>query len=308
MKRDITEFVARCPVCQQVKLEHQRPYGFLKPLPIPEWKWERITMDFVISYTAAKLAQVYIDKIVSLHGIPVSIVSDRGSVFTSRFWGSLQEAMGTRLDFSTAFHPQTDGHYHSSIEMAPYEALYGRKCRSPILSPMKGVIRFGKRGKLSPRYVGPYEIIERIGAVAYKLDLPPEMSQVHPVFHISMLRKYIADPSHVIQPQAVEVNEELSYEEQPVEIVDTQLRKLRTKEIPMVKVLSRNHSVEECTWETEADMRQRYPYLFLQDWYLYMRFGSKKGYSSTEIGPGTEFPWLCGTATVRRTVTVRTHS
>ncbi|XP_050217522.1 uncharacterized protein LOC126668360 [Mercurialis annua] len=132
------------------------------------------------------------------------------------------------------------------------------------VSPMKGVIRFGKRGKLSPRYVGPYEIIERIGAVAYKLDLPPDMSQVHPVFHISMLQKYIADPSHVIQPQAVEVNEELSYEEQPVEIVDTQLRKLRTKEIPMVKVLWRNHSVEECTWETEADMRQRYPYLFLQ--------------------------------------------
>ncbi|XP_050229089.1 uncharacterized protein LOC126678226 [Mercurialis annua] len=132
------------------------------------------------------------------------------------------------------------------------------------VSPMKGVIRFGKRGKLSPRYVGPYEIIERIGAVAYKLDLPPDMSQVHPVFHISMLRKYIADPSHVIQPQTVEVNEELSYEEQPVEIVDTQLRKLRTKEIPMVKVMWRNHSVEECTWETEADMRRRYPYLFLQ--------------------------------------------
>ncbi|XP_050227663.1 uncharacterized protein LOC126677201 [Mercurialis annua] len=324
MKRDIAEFVARCPVCQQVKLEHQRPYGFLQPLPIPEWKWERITMDFVISYTAAKLAQVYIDKIVSLHGIPVSIVSDRGSVFTSRFWESLQEAMGTRWDvYLPSVEFSYNNSYHSSIEMAPYEALYGRKCRSPIcwkevgetkltgaeiiqitsekvplikqrletafsrqksyadskrkeiefqvgdyvflkVSPMKGVFRFGKRGKLSPRYVGPYEIIDRIGAVAYKLDLPPDMSQVHPVFHISMLRKYIADPSHVIQPQTVEVNEELSYEEQPVEIVDTQLRKLRTKEIPMVKVLWRNHSVEECTWETEMDMRQRYPYLFLQ--------------------------------------------
>ncbi|XP_055961457.1 uncharacterized protein LOC126678232 [Mercurialis annua] len=232
----------------------------------------------------------------------------------------------------------TSGNY-TNIEMAPYEALYGRMCRSPIcweevrerkltgvdiiqiisekvplikqrlettfsrqksyadpkkkeiefqvgdyvflkVSPMKSVIRFGKRGKLSPKYVGPYEIIERIGAVAYKLDLPLDMSQVHPVFHISMLRKYIADPSHVIQPQAVEVNGELSYEEQPVEIVDTQLRKLRTKEIPMVKVLWRNHSVEECTWETEADMRQRYPYLFLQgpnkNRRVYERLGAAK--------------------------------
>ncbi|XP_050229269.1 uncharacterized protein LOC126678413 [Mercurialis annua] len=205
--------------------------------------------------------------------------------------------------------------------MAPYEALYGRKCRSPIcweevgerkltgaeiilitsekvpvikqrletafsrqksyadpkrrdlefqvgdfvfikVSPMKGVIRFGKKGKLAPRYVGPYEIVERVGAVAYKLALPADMSQVHPVFHISMLRKYISDPSHIIQSQSVEVNEELSYEEEPMQIIDTQVRKLRTKEIPMVKVLWRNHSVEECTWETESDMRKRYPYLF----------------------------------------------
>ncbi|XP_050233317.1 uncharacterized protein LOC126681805 [Mercurialis annua] len=166
--------------------------------------------------------------------------------------------------------------------MAPYEALYGRRCRSPIcweevgerkltgaeiiqvtskkvplikqrlnttfsrqksyadpkrkdiefqvgdyvflkVSPMKGVIRFGKKGKLSPRYV---------------------------------------DPSRIVQPQTAEVSEELTYEEKPVEIVDSQVRKLRTKEIPMVKVLWRNHSVEECTWETEDSMRQRYPYLF----------------------------------------------
>ncbi|XP_050238274.1 uncharacterized protein LOC126687759 [Mercurialis annua] len=129
---------------------------------------------------------------------------------------------------------------------------------------MKGVIRFGKKGKLAPRYAGPYEIIERIRMVAYKLALPSEMSQVHPVFHVSMLRKYIPDPHRIIQPQEVEIDEELSYEEEPVEIVDTQIRKLRSKEIPMVKVLWRSRTIEECTWETEADMRKRYPHLFAQ--------------------------------------------
>ena len=132
------------------------------------------------------------------------------------------------------------------------------------VSPMKGIIRFGKKGKLAPRYVGPYQIVERIGSVAYKLDLPQEMSQVHPVFHISMLRKYVPDPSRIIQPQVVDVSEELTYEERPVQIVDTQIRQLRTKRIPMVKVLWRSQSVEECTWETEEDMRQKYPYLFTQ--------------------------------------------
>ncbi|XP_050207532.1 uncharacterized protein LOC126656949 [Mercurialis annua] len=97
--------------------------------------------------------------------------------------------------------------------------------------------------------------------VAYKLALPPDMSLVHPVFHISMLRKCISDPCHVIIPQSVEIDRELSYEEQPVEIVDAQVRKLRSKEIPMVKVLWRNNSIEECIWETESDMRSRYPFL-----------------------------------------------
>ncbi|XP_048227271.1 junction-mediating and -regulatory protein-like [Ricinus communis] len=114
------------------------------------------------------------------------------------------------------------------------------------VSSMRGVMRFGKKGKLAPRYVGPFEIVDRIGEVAYKLDLPPNFSHVHPVFHISMLRKYISDPSHVLQPQYVEVSEDLTYEEQPVMIVDTQVRQLRSKVIPMVKVLWRNHSFEEC--------------------------------------------------------------
>ena len=287
-----------------------------------------------------------------------TIISDRGTQFTSRFWRALHEALGTRLDLSTAFHPQTDGQsertiqiledmlracvmdfgggwerylplaefaynnsYQASIQMAPFEALYGRKCRSPIgwfevgeskvlgpdlvqealekvklirerllsaqsrqkayadhrrrdlefsvgdqvflrVSPMKGVMRFGKKGKLNPRYIGPYEILERIGNVAYKLELPPELGGVHPVFHVSMLRKYLSDPSHAIQPQDVQLDKDLAYVETPVRILDRQVRKLRSKEVPLVKVAWGNHSQEEVTWEVEADMCQKYPLLF----------------------------------------------
>ena len=122
------------------------------------------------------------------------------------------------------------------------------------VSPMKGVIRFGKKGKLASRYIGLFEIRARVGEVAYRLVLPPELSRIHPVFHVSMLRKYIADPSHVLQPQAVEFSEDLTYEEFPVAIVDRQIRQLHTKEIPMVKVLWSNHTAEDYMWVTKAMM------------------------------------------------------
>ena len=130
------------------------------------------------------------------------------------------------------------------------------------VSPMKGVMRFGKKKKLAPRYIEPFEIRSRVGEVAYRLVLPPELSRIHPAFHESMLRKYIADPSHVLQPQAAELSENLTYEEFLVAIVDRQIRQLRTKEILMVKVLWSNHTAENCTWEIEAVMRGAYPYLF----------------------------------------------
>ena len=146
LKKDVVDYVSKCLTCQQVKAEHQKPSGKLQPLPIPEWKWERITMDFVVglprsrdgydsiwvivdrltksahflpvkaTYSVTKLAKLYVKNIVCLHGVPISIVSDRDSVFTSRFWQKLQEAMGTRLDFSTAFHPQTDGQSERTIQ------------------------------------------------------------------------------------------------------------------------------------------------------------------------------------------------
>ncbi|KAL4032934.1 hypothetical protein IC575_006017 [Cucumis melo] len=245
--------------------------------------------------------------------------------------------MGTRLDFSTAFHPQIVGerrtvledmlrrvlwnfsNYRATIGMAPFEAcanvvdpflwdevgeqrLMGpelvqstneaiQKIRSRMhtaqsrqksyadvrrkdlefevgdkvflkVAPMRGVLRFERRGKLSPRFVGPFEILERIGPVAYRLALPPSLSTVHDVFHVSMLRKYVPDPSHVVDYEPLEIDENLSYVEQPVEVLAREVKTLRNKQIPLVKVLWRNHRVEEATWEREDDMRSRYPELF----------------------------------------------
>ncbi|TYJ96313.1 pol protein [Cucumis melo var. makuwa] len=129
------------------------------------------------------------------------------------------------------------------------------------VAPMKGVLRFERRGKLSPRFVGPFEILERIGPVAYRLALPPSLSTVHDVFHVSMLRKYVPDPSHVVDYEPLEIDENLSYVEQPVEILAREVKTLRNKEIPLVKVLWRNHRIEEATWEREDVMRSRYPEL-----------------------------------------------
>ncbi|XP_019256356.1 PREDICTED: uncharacterized protein LOC109234749 [Nicotiana attenuata] len=130
------------------------------------------------------------------------------------------------------------------------------------VSPMKGVMQFGKRGKLSPRFIGPYEILDRVGVVAYRLALSPELSFIHPVFHVSMLRKCISDSSQVLEAPTTQLDERLSYEEEPMAIVDRQIRKLRSKEIMFVKVLWRNHTVEEATWELQKDMQAKYPHLF----------------------------------------------
>jgi len=211
--------------------------------------------------------------------------------------------------------------YQATIGVAPYEALYGRKCRSPVhwdevgenklvgpemleqtteaikkirarmkasqnrqksyadkrrrplefqvgdkvflkVSPMRGVMRFGKKGKLSPRYTGPFEILERIGVVAYRLALPPSMSHLHNVFHVSMLRKYVEDSFHVLPVHEVEVSENVQYEEPAVAILDRKEKVLRNKVIPLVKVQWKRHNVEEATWELKEEMKKKYPSLF----------------------------------------------
>ena len=211
--------------------------------------------------------------------------------------------------------------YHASIQMAPYKALYGRPCRSPLcwtevgeisitgpdlirdtsekvslirqhlltaqswqksyanvqyrplefevgdhvflkVMPKRGVVRFGKRGKLSPRFIGPFEILERVGTVAYLLALPPSMLGVHEVFHVSMLRKYTPDPAHVVSWGEIEVDTDGTFEEGPVCIVNCRDQVLRRTTVRLVRVLWRHRGVEESTWEREDTMQATYPFLF----------------------------------------------
>ncbi|GJU34291.1 putative nucleotidyltransferase, ribonuclease H [Tanacetum coccineum] len=271
----------------------------------------------------------------------------------------LQKAWGTRLKFSTAFHPQTDGQsertiqtledmlracalewtgswdeylclvefaynnsWHASIKAAPFELLYGRKCRAPIcwdevgerliegpelieitnekvavakeklkearsrqksyadkhrrdlefqvgdrvflkVSPFRGVKRFGIKGKLSPRFIGPFEILERIGEVSYRLALPPQLSHVHDVFHVSLLRGYHYHPLHVASYPFDQIQPDMSLSEEPESILDRQERVMRNKVIPFVKILWKNHPEREATWETEESMRASYPHFFV---------------------------------------------
>ncbi|XP_077223353.1 uncharacterized protein LOC143856957 [Tasmannia lanceolata] len=130
------------------------------------------------------------------------------------------------------------------------------------VSPTKGVMWFGVRGILSPRFVGPYEILEKIGKVAYRLALPPSLSGVHNVFHVSMLRKYVAVLNHVIELEPLNLRKHMSFEEQRVRIVGHKDQLLRRRTIPYVKVQWRNHSEREATWELEEKMRSKYKFLF----------------------------------------------
>ncbi|GKC89314.1 putative reverse transcriptase domain-containing protein [Tanacetum coccineum] len=211
--------------------------------------------------------------------------------------------------------------YHTSIKAAPFEAMYGRKCRSPVcwvevgdaqltgpaiihettekivqiknriqaahdrqksyanirrkpmvfqvgdkvmlkVSPWKGVVRFGKRGKLNPRYVGPFKVIERVRTVAYKLELPQQLSRVHNTFHVSNLKKCLSDESLVIPLEELRVDDKLHFVEEPVEVMDREIKQLKRSRIPIIKVRWNSKRGPEFTWEREDQFKQKYPHLF----------------------------------------------
>ncbi|GJW23418.1 putative reverse transcriptase domain-containing protein [Tanacetum coccineum] len=324
MKANIATYVSKCLTCAKVKAEHQRPSGLLVQPKIPEWKWDNITMDFVTKLP--KSSQGY---------DTIWVIVDRltkSAIFTpmretdpmdklARMYLK-ENALGTNLDMSTAYHPQTDGQsertiqtledmlracaidfgkgwvnqlplvefsynnsYHASIKAAPFEALYGRKCRSPVcwtevgeaqilgpeliqettekiaqikqrmqaaryrqksyadlkrkpmdfqvgdnvmlkVSPWKGDVRFGKRGKLNPRYVGPFKVIEKVGDVAYKLELPEELSSVPNTFHVSNLKKCYADKPLDVPLDGLRFDDKLQFVEELVEIMDREVKQM----------------------------------------------------------------------------------
>nr|GEZ57006.1 putative reverse transcriptase domain-containing protein [Tanacetum cinerariifolium] len=319
--------------------KYQKPSGLLVQPEIPQWKFENITMYFVtkLPKTAAgqdtiwvivdrltnsayflpireddmleNLTRQYLKEVVSKHGVPVSIISDCDGKCTLHFWKSLNKALGTRLDISTSYHPETDGQsertiqtledmlracvldfrkgwdkhlplvefsyniYHTSIKAAPFEALYGSKCRSPICwaevrdkqltspeiihettkkivqiksriqatrdrqkSYADGVIRFGKRGKLNPRYIGPFNISAKVGTIAYRLELPTQLSRVHSTFHVSKLKKCLADEPLAIPLDEIQVDDKLNFIKEPVEIMDREVKRLKQSRISIVKV------------------------------------------------------------------------
>ncbi|XP_052197241.1 uncharacterized protein LOC127804420 [Diospyros lotus] len=147
-------------------------------------------------------------------------------------------------------------HRRRDLEFQQGDKVYLKIIHSQVISQGK------EKKKLSPRYIGLYEILERVGVVAYRLALPPTMSNIHNIFHISRLRKHEPDPTQKIPVEAIELREDLTYPEELVEILDTKEQVLRNKTIPIVKVLWRHHDIEEATWEREEEIRQNYPNLF----------------------------------------------
>nr|GEX79208.1 putative reverse transcriptase domain-containing protein [Tanacetum cinerariifolium] len=336
MRRDIVIYVSKYLTCAKVKAKHQRPSGLLQHPEIPEWKWDKITMDFITKlprsrsghdatwvivdrltksahflairedFSTEKLARLYIDVIMTRHGVPVLIISDRHGRFTLHFWQMAQKELGTRLDLSTAYHPQTDGQmsdvhlalaefsynnsYYLSIRCAPFEALYARKCRLPVLwaeigkgsligpelvlkkidkvilikEKLKaGIVRFGKKGKLAPRYVRPLKILERIGLVAYRLRLPKELNNVHDTFHVSNLKKCLADANLHVLLDEIKDEKTLRFVEEPINIMDREIKKLKRKKIALVKFRWNSKCGPEFTWEHKDQMRIKYPQLFV---------------------------------------------
>ncbi|GJR25930.1 putative reverse transcriptase domain-containing protein [Tanacetum coccineum] len=272
------------------------------------------------------LTRLYIKEIVSRHGVPISIISDRDSHFTSRFWQSMQSALGTQLDMSTAYHPQTDGQSERTIQtledmlracvidfrkrwerhlplakvgdvqltgpeiihettekivqiLQPLQAardrqrIYANIRRKPLefqvgyrvmlkVSPQKGVIRFRKRGKLNPRYIGPFKILKRVDPVACTLELPEELSNIHSTFHISNLKKCLSGESLVILMKELRLDDKINFVEEPVEIMDHEVKQLKQSRIPIVKVRWNSKRGPEFIWEREDQIRAKYPHLF----------------------------------------------
>nr|GEY73423.1 hypothetical protein [Tanacetum cinerariifolium] len=284
MKAEIATYVSKCLTCVNVKIEYQKPSGLLVQPEIPQWKWENITMDFVTKLpniaagqdtiwvivdrltksayflpmreddTLEKLTRQYLKEVVSRHGVPVSIISDRDGRFTSYFWKSLNKALGTRLDMSTAYHPKTDGQSERAIQtlestcLCCFEALYGRKCRSPICWAEVG----------DRQLTGP-EIIRETTEMIVQIKIRIQAAHDHQKSYANVRRK----------PIEFQVGDKVMLKVspwkgviQPVEIMDREVKCLKQSRILIVKVRWNSKRGPEFTWEHEDQMQKKYPHLF----------------------------------------------
>nr|GEZ00464.1 reverse transcriptase domain-containing protein [Tanacetum cinerariifolium] len=299
MKANITTYVNNCLTCAKVKAEHQRPSGLLVQPKIPEWKWDNINMDFVTKLPKSSQGYdtiwVIVDRLTKF-AIFVPIRETGPMEKLARMY--LKEALGTSLDMSTAYHPETDGQSERTIQtfedmlqliqettkkiiqikqrmqafrdqQKSYADLKIKLMEFQIgdrvmlkVSPWKGVVRFRKRGKLNPRYVGPFKVLDKVETVPYKLELPQEASRVHNTFYVSNLKKYHADEPLDVPLDGLHVDDKLHLVEEPIEIMDREVKRLNQSRILLVKVRWNSKRGNEFTWEREDQIRKKYPHLF----------------------------------------------
>ncbi|GJW44273.1 putative reverse transcriptase domain-containing protein [Tanacetum coccineum] len=195
-----------------------------------------------------KLARLYLNRIVARHGIPASIICDRDGRFTSNFGDHFKKLWDRQKSYADR-------------KRKPMEFEVGDRVMLKV-SPWKGVVRFGKRGKLNPRYVGPFKVLAKVGKVAYRLELPQELSRVHHTFHVSNLKKCYADEPLVMPLEGIHVDDKLQFVEEPVEIMEREIKRLKRSRIPLVKVRWNSRRGPEFTWEREDSFKQKYPQLF----------------------------------------------
>ncbi|GJT96298.1 putative reverse transcriptase domain-containing protein [Tanacetum coccineum] len=281
MKAIIAEYVGKCLTCSRVKAECQKPSGLLVQPEIPMWKWERITMDFITKLPKTSnghdtiwvivdrltksahfiptretdsmetLTRLYIKEIVSRHGVPISIISDHDSHFTSRFWQSLQSALvgDVQLTGPEIIHETTEKivQIRQRLQAArDRQRSYANVRRKPL------EFQVGDRVMLK---VSPHKL-------AYKLELPEELSNVHNTFHVSNLKKCLSNESLIIPMKELQLDDKLNFIEEPVEIIDREIKQLKRSRIPIVKVRWNSKREPEFTWEREDEIRAKYPHLF----------------------------------------------
>ncbi|GJR14963.1 putative reverse transcriptase domain-containing protein [Tanacetum coccineum] len=303
MKKDIAVYVSRFLTCLKVKAKHQRPFCLLQQPKIPEWKWERIAMDFVMKlprtssghdtiwvimnrltksthflpmredYKMDRLARLYLNEIISRQGVQILIISDRDSRFTSRFWQTMQEALGARLDMSSTYHPQTDDQSKRTIQTLEdmlracvlnfrgswdvHLLLVDFSYNNSYHSSARLKAARGHQKSYADKRRKPLKF-----SVAYRLRLSKELNGVHDTFHVSNLKKCLADPTLQIPLDEIRIDTKLNIMEEPMEILEKEFKKLKRSRIVIVKVRWNSKRGPKFTWELKDQMKLKYPHLF----------------------------------------------